>query len=157
MMKFATISVKEARQLIERGKVDWQAADEKVAVAFARYDAIFKKYAERLYVQEHDGHFVLLDSPVRHNRIVYYVTDYYPAVYTLSAKTLEPREHKTAYKALQAAERAIDKAIDRREKIANAVEACEKIMPRVEAVERNWDELCALSDRISQNCNHKSA
>lgn len=158
MLKFATISVKEARSLIERGKVDWQAADEKVAVAIARYDAIFRKYAGRLYVQEHDGRFVQLDRPpIRNNQIGYYVTDYYSAVYTVSAKTLEPREHKTAFKAIEAAERAIEKAIDRREQIANAVEECEKIMPRVEAVERNWDELCALSDRISQNCNHKSA
>lgn len=156
MMKLATISVKEARQLIERGKVEWKAADEKVAVAFARYDAVLKKY-KGLYVQEHDGHFVLIESPVRHNRIEYYVTDYYSAVYTLSAKTLEPREHKTAYKALQVAERAIEKAIVLREKIADAVEACEKIMPRVEAVERNWNELCDLAERVKQNRNSELA
>lgn len=148
------ITVKEARTLIERGEKAWQEADEKVAVAFARYDAVFKKY-NKLYVRERGLNggdcYTLLESPVRDNGVDYYVTDYYSAVYTLNAKTLEPREHKTAYKALQAAERAIEKAIDRRELIANAIEECKKIMPRVEAVENTWDSLCALAERVQQN------
>ena len=145
-----TITLSEAKALIAQAEAKWREADSKVSVAIARYDAVFKKY-KNLYVQEHEGHFALLESPVRGNRVAYYVTTYYPAVYKLAAKTLEPREHKTAYKTIEACERAIDKAIDRREEIAEAIEKCEKLLPKLEAQDRAWWGLEALAEEVMKN------
>ena len=150
------ITLQEAQALIARAENAWRKADEKVGEAFARYDALFKKY-KKLYVQERERHFVPIESPIRNNRVEYYVTDYYSAVYTLAAKTLEPREHKTAYKALQAAERAIEKAIDKREKLDDALDKCKKVMPKLEQIDRNWRELENIATQVMKNRKRISA
>lgn len=107
-------------------KVTWDVANNKVKEAFARYNYTVSgdKFGD-LYGREYnpktnqwDGDFVLLTYPVRFGYLIYYVTEDFPTVYKYNENTGKYRESKTAYKALQACERAIDKAISIRESIS---------------------------------------
>ena len=105
----------------------WREVDNKVAEKFACYNYTVNGKFGDLYGREYncttgkfDGEYFLLSYPVRFDRLIYYVTEYCPAVYKLDERTGKYRESKTAYKAIVACEHAIEKAIDKREKIESA-------------------------------------
>lgn len=94
----------------------WEKADSLVKAAFARYnDTVSGEKFGDLYAQDSEGNFMLLEYPVRWGICVYYVSEDFPAVYKFNERTGKYRESKTAYKAIKAAERAIDNAISLRE------------------------------------------
>lgn len=105
-------------------------ADIAVAMQFARYNNTVsgEKFGD-LYGREYnpttgkfDGDFFLLEYPVHFNRVVYFVTEEVPTVYKYNEHTGKYRESKTAYKAIAACERAINKALDKCETISAALD-----------------------------------
>ena len=150
------ITLRQAQELIARGEEKWQELDSKVAKAFARYnDTVSGEKFGNLYGREYnsktdkfDGNFVLLEYPVRFERLLYYVTEEFPAVYKRDARTGKYRESKTAYKAIQACERAIDKAIDRREYLEDTLDKCKKLLPKIEKRERALDFLADVMEHV---------
>ena len=155
------ITLAEAKALIAQGEMKLREADSKVGVAFARYNEVFSGFDD-LYGREYnpatgncDGDFCLLECPIQNGKVLYYVTEYYPCVYKYSKGKY--RESKTAYKALAACERAIEKAIDRRGRIDQVLEDCKKLLPKIEAQERAWSGLEALAEKVMQNRRGKTA
>lgn len=106
----------------QRIQNEWRKLDEKVGVAFQRYNYTVSGKFGDLYGREYnfatgkfDGEYFLLTYPVRFGTLFYFVTKENPMVYKLDERTGKYRESKTAYKAIQRCEAAINRAIDRRE------------------------------------------